>query len=203
MVDIYSETAWQRAQRNLHTFVTSTIHVVIWFVVCNAVVIGATSYLSWGHTRWAQVGIGVLAFVVGSALALLLPLGALWATAPVRQRDEARELLKGQETSPRELLRSLRNRLELIEPTSPPWFPSLGRAAALASAEHAGQTTLLLLLNTQRDVTERFPEYASAFEVSNELWLGLISMDVPEKGEAEKAVLRQFIQALESLCRSQ
>jgi hypothetical protein len=92
-LDPYAETSYARARRSLHTLVTSTIRFAVWFAFVNAAVVGATSYLSWGHQRSALVAIDVGAFVAGSIAAFVLPLTALWVIAPVRQRNEARAAL--------------------------------------------------------------------------------------------------------------
>src|SRR6266496_4257924 len=93
MPDIHTESAWARTKRDFQGFVTDTIRFVVWFTFCNVVVVGATTYFSWGHQRGAQLDIGVGAFIVGAAVAFALPLGAIWVIAPVRQRNEARELI--------------------------------------------------------------------------------------------------------------
>ena len=86
----HSETAAARARRDYRMLLTGTVRVVVWCAACNVVVVGVTSYLSWGHARDAQVAIGVGALVAGLVLSFSLPYGALWVTAPVRQRNEAR-----------------------------------------------------------------------------------------------------------------
>jgi hypothetical protein len=92
-MDLHSESAFSRAKRDFRALVTNTVRVVVWFSLCNIAVVGATTYLSWGHQKGAQTLIGVAALTAGTLLALGLPLGALWVTAPVRQRNEARAAL--------------------------------------------------------------------------------------------------------------
>jgi hypothetical protein len=88
------EKAFARARREYQSFVTSTVRFVIWFALVNVLVVGSTTYLSWGHKRGGQVAIGVGALVAGSILAFVLPLALFWLAAPVRQRNEARTLLQ-------------------------------------------------------------------------------------------------------------
>jgi hypothetical protein len=97
---IHTESAFSCAQRQFRALATNTVRFVLWFFGCNLAVVATTTYLAWGHSRTAQVAIGVGAFVAGAALAFLLPLGALWVTAPIRQRDDARAAIARLATPP-------------------------------------------------------------------------------------------------------
>ncbi|HST07540.1 MAG TPA: hypothetical protein VLJ83_05175 [Gemmatimonadaceae bacterium] len=92
-MDIHAETAFERAKRDYRALATNTVRFLVWIAVWDAAVVGATAYLTSGHSARAQAGISVAAFVVGTAIALLLPFGTIWVTAPVRQRDEVRMAL--------------------------------------------------------------------------------------------------------------
>jgi HAMP domain-containing protein len=64
-----------------------------WSAICGAVAVGASIYLSAQHSTGAQVAIGVALFLGGVGFAALSVFAALWVTAPIRQRDEARDEL--------------------------------------------------------------------------------------------------------------
>jgi len=90
-----SESSLARARRELSQTVTGTIYGLAFTGLCGAVSTTISAvYLTSGHARIVQVAIGVAAFFVGIAVALAASFVALWATAPTRQRDEARAALR-------------------------------------------------------------------------------------------------------------
>lgn len=89
-------TAWRRAMREFGPTYLG-LRGVAWSISWGAVGIGATIYLSAHHSLRAQVAIGVGLFLAGIGWAAFSILGALWVTAPVLQRNEARDELKRRE----------------------------------------------------------------------------------------------------------
>jgi hypothetical protein len=90
LFDIHTESALRRASRDFRALATNTVRFLLWAAAVNAVVVGSTVWLSWGHHEAASILIGVGALVVGTALAFLIPFSVLLAVAPYRQRNEAR-----------------------------------------------------------------------------------------------------------------
>ena len=95
------ETALQRARREF-----TPVFVHLPGLVCSAlwaaVATGTTIYLSEGHRVGAKVFIGVGLLLGAIPLSAATVFGWLWATAPTRQRDEARaELARAEERFPR------------------------------------------------------------------------------------------------------
>jgi hypothetical protein len=88
------ETAWGRAWREFpETFLS--LRGVALLLAIEAVGIGFTVYWTWDRSRWGQVAITVPVFLLGAGVVALLVFGALWVTAPRKQRDEARAQLEG------------------------------------------------------------------------------------------------------------
>jgi len=90
--DLHTESAFARTRREFAPAFLG-LRGVLWSVLWAAVAIGATIYLSPNHSMGAQVAIGVGLFLAGIGWAALTLFGALWVTAPARQRDEARHAL--------------------------------------------------------------------------------------------------------------
>lgn len=103
--DIHSENAFARARRDFHDLATNTVRFVLWLAGLGIVSGAIGLALSAGHgTGWA-VFVTTVSAVAGVAAVFVVPFAWLWAVAPTRQRDEARQEL------------ALRDAMTLEQPT--------------------------------------------------------------------------------------
>lgn len=98
-MDPLSESARERARRTFGPTVQSW-RFVGWLVLCEAAIAGGGIYYSVGLKPWEQAVITAAAIVSAAVVAFGSAFVALWVSAPVRQRDEARELVAQLQAKP-------------------------------------------------------------------------------------------------------
>jgi hypothetical protein len=98
-MDALSESAWRRARRTFGPTVQSW-RFVGWLVFVEAVGASIGVYFSVGLKPWEQAVITAAAIFAAATIAFGSAFIALWVSAPVRQRDEARELVAQLQAQP-------------------------------------------------------------------------------------------------------
>jgi hypothetical protein len=71
---------------------THGVAFLIWAAVCNAVVVGGATELTWGRTAPVQIAIAACALLAGVGAMFVLPFALFFLVAPAGEPSQARQL---------------------------------------------------------------------------------------------------------------